>query len=79
MKTNSTRLDQIVNTIGAQPGVSHTAITKQELQDLLLKFDGQTMRNGRVYDIVNIHLGAGVYRVYLVRQGPLPRKVMGQR
>ena len=54
-----------LNHLASMPGVSHTTMTRKQLQALLLDTDGQVMAAGGLWEVASKHLGAGIYRVYL--------------
>ena len=49
------------------PTTAHTTMDRKDLKELLLETDGQVICCGRLYDIKAKSLGAGVYRVTLVK------------
>ena len=49
----------------AYPGIRELTATKKDVQETLLKSDGQMLLNGRLYRIKAKHIGAGIYKVWL--------------
>ena len=47
------------------PAHASTTLTKAQLRDTLLATDGKILTHGRMWDIKNKHIGAGVYLVFL--------------
>jgi hypothetical protein len=51
------------------PHIASTTMTRKQLQDTLLFHDGHILANGSFWDIIFKHLGVGVYKVTLKKQG----------
>ncbi len=49
------------------PYISYTK-TRKELKQLLLETQGWMFYNGYMWDINSKHLGAGVYKVWMVKR-----------
>jgi len=49
------------------PHLAQMTMTKKQLRETLLYTDGSILANGRMWDIISKHLGAGVYKVTLKR------------
>lgn len=47
----------------SMPQHANTTMARKDLKELLLNTDGYAFIQGRMYDIVPKHIGAGVYRV----------------
>lgn len=47
------------------PSLASTTMETKDLKELLLGTDGWIMANGRIWNIKDEHLGAGVYKVTL--------------
>jgi len=48
------------------PETAHTTVSFRQLREMLLAHEGTIIARGRLWDISHSHLGAGVYRVFLV-------------
>ena len=58
-------MTDITDKLIAYPGVRKIAATTEELRAALLKYDGQMLLNGELWNIKSKKLGAGVYSVWL--------------
>ena len=52
----------------SMPATANTTMARKDLKELLLATEGRVMACGRLWEIKNKHLGAGVYRVKLWRE-----------
>ena len=58
-------MNHLNNNFYTMPHLARATMTRKQLKETLLATEGWIMACGRLWDIKNKHLGAGVYSVYL--------------
>ncbi len=56
---------ELYDSLGYSPGIRKITATTKVVRELLLATDGQTLLNGKLWNIESKNIGAGVYKVWL--------------
>ena len=61
----SAEAKELYDALGSYPGTRKLTAKTKTVQELLLNTNGQTLLNGKLWEIKTSNLGAGVYKVWL--------------
>ena len=61
----SEKTKKLYDALGVYPGIRKLTAETKTVRELLLSTDGQTLLNGKLWDIHTSNMGAGVYKVWL--------------
>lgn len=59
---------ELYDRLGYYPGIRKITAKTKVVRELLLATDGQTLLNGKLWDIESKNIGAGVYKVWLTNR-----------